>query len=61
MAVSTSSAAVPRVAIRAGARVQAMLAICLGLVVIGFAGFSHIDAVHNASHDTRHANGFPCH
>jgi len=24
-------------------------------------GFSHIEAVHNAAHDTRHANAFPCH
>lgn len=61
MATSSSSVAVPHASIRAGTRVQAMLAICLGLVVVGFAGFSHIDAVHNASHDTRHANGFPCH
>jgi cobalt transporter subunit CbtB len=24
-------------------------------------GFSHIEAVHNASHDYRHSMGFPCH
>jgi cobalt transporter subunit CbtB len=24
-------------------------------------GFSHISAVHNAAHDVRHANAFPCH
>jgi cobalt transporter subunit CbtB len=24
-------------------------------------GFSHIGAVHNAAHDVRHANAFPCH
>ena len=61
MAASSPTVAVPQAALRAGARVQAMLAICLGLVVVGFAGFSHVDAVHNASHDTRHANAFPCH
>jgi cobalt transporter subunit CbtB len=26
-----------------------------------FAGFSHIEAVHNAAHDTRHSSAFPCH
>jgi cobalt transporter subunit CbtB len=26
-----------------------------------FAGFSHLDLVHNAAHDTRHSSGFPCH
>lgn len=33
----------------------------LGLFVIGAVGFSHIDAVHNATHDTRHSLAFPCH
>jgi len=34
---------------------------CLGFFVVGMAGFSHLDVVHNASHDTRHSNAFPCH
>ncbi|MBA1191316.1 MAG: cobalt transporter [Pseudomonas sp.] len=33
----------------------------LGLALVWFAGFSHIDAVHNAAHDTRHSAAFPCH
>ncbi|MBD9679578.1 CbtB-domain containing protein [Pseudomonas sp. PDM18] len=33
----------------------------LGALLVYFAGFSHIDAVHNAAHDTRHSAGFPCH
>jgi cobalt transporter subunit CbtB len=24
-------------------------------------GFSHIDAVHTATHDVRHSSAFPCH
>jgi cobalt transporter subunit CbtB len=40
---------------------QTMAAIMLGLFVVGVAGFSQIDALHNASHDTRHSNAFPCH
>ena len=33
----------------------------LGVFVIWAVGFSHIDAAHNAAHDTRHSVGFPCH
>ena len=41
--------------------IQAVLAMALGLFIVGFVGFSHIDAVHNAAHDVRHSNAFPCH
>ena len=40
---------------------SAMLAAMLGVLIIGFVGFSHVEAFHNAAHDTRHSNGFPCH
>ncbi|KQQ58962.1 MULTISPECIES: CbtB domain-containing protein [Rhizobium/Agrobacterium group] len=40
---------------------QALTAAALGLFIVGFVGFSHVEAVHNAAHDTRHANAFPCH
>ncbi len=33
----------------------------LGLFIVGFVGFSHLDVVHNAAHDTRHSLAFPCH
>jgi cobalt transporter subunit CbtB len=33
----------------------------LGLFMVGFVGFSHLDVVHNAAHDTRHSLAFPCH
>jgi cobalt transporter subunit CbtB len=46
---------------RASTLVQASLAVLLGLLIVGTVGFSHIDAVHNAAHDTRHSNAFPCH
>jgi cobalt transporter subunit CbtB len=32
-----------------------------GLVFLYFAGFSNVRQAHNATHDTRHASGFPCH
>jgi cobalt transporter subunit CbtB len=40
---------------------QALLAMTFGLFIVGFVGFSHIDVVHNAAHDVRHSNAFPCH
>jgi len=35
--------------------------ILMGLSLVYFAGFSHMELVHNAAHDTRHSAGFPCH
>ena len=40
---------------------QAILAMALGLFIVGVVGFSHIDTVHNVAHDVRHSNAFPCH
>ena len=49
-------------AVASGSRLaQLGLAAFLGLFVVGFAGFSHIGAVHNAAHDVRHSLAFPCH
>jgi cobalt transporter subunit CbtB len=39
----------------------AIFAALLGGFLIWGVGFSHIDFVHNAAHDTRHSTGFPCH
>jgi cobalt transporter subunit CbtB len=41
--------------------VAAALACMLGTGLIFLAGFSHVDAIHNGAHDTRHSEGFPCH
>ncbi len=41
--------------------VAAIGASILGASLVYFAGFSHIEAVHNAAHDTRHSSAFPCH
>jgi cobalt transporter subunit CbtB len=40
---------------------QALMAMMLGLFIVGVVGFSHIDVIHNAAHDVRHSNAFPCH
>ena len=43
------------------ARWPAFATLSLGLIVLYFVGFSPYTRAHNAAHDTRHANGFPCH
>jgi cobalt transporter subunit CbtB len=40
---------------------QLALAGLLGLFIVGFAGFSHMEVAHNAAHDYRHSMAFPCH
>jgi len=40
---------------------QRVLAAALGLFIVGFVGFSHMDVMHNAGHDYRHSMAFPCH
>ena len=46
---------------RSATLTAAMMSAFLGLVIIWGVGFSHIDVFHNAAHDTRHSNAFPCH
>lgn len=43
------------------AKWRGVLALLLGLLVVVGAGFAHPTALHNATHDTRHAFGLPCH
>lgn len=46
---------------RSATAAAALFAAAFGLFLIWGVGFSPIDAFHNAAHDTRHSNGFPCH
>ncbi len=39
----------------------AVAALVLGLSVVFGVGFAYPDAMHNATHDSRHTSGFPCH
>ena len=41
--------------------VAGVLALFMGLLLVGGVGFAGDMAVHNGAHDTRHALGFPCH
>ena len=61
MSIHQSTVASGVAATRTTAVLQALMAILLGVFIIGIVGFSHIDVVHNAAHDTRHSNAFPCH
>ena len=38
-----------------------IISLFMGCSMVFMVGLSHISAVHNAAHDTRHAIGFPCH
>jgi len=42
-------------------RLPALAVLMLGLVFLYAVGFSNFARAHNAAHDARHANGFPCH
>lgn len=57
----TAQVTLPLAAGQVGRLSQALMAMVLGVFVIGMVGFSHIDVVHNAAHDVRHSNAFPCH
>ena len=41
--------------------VQLVSALLLGTIIIYGAGFLNMAVAHNAAHDTRHSQGFPCH
>ena len=60
-AQTSAQIALPVAAGQVGRLSQAVMAMVLGVFVIGMVGFSHIDVVHNAAHDVRHSNAFPCH
>jgi cobalt transporter subunit CbtB len=55
----TTTVAIPST--KAAILAQALLAASLGVFILWAVGFSHISVFHNAAHDTRHSNAFPCH
>jgi cobalt transporter subunit CbtB len=38
-----------------------VVAALLGIALLYFAGFSHIEALHDGAHDARHSAALPCH
>jgi cobalt transporter subunit CbtB len=61
MSISTVHHPATTTSIQTQRLTAAVSALLLGAFLVYFAGFSHIDAVHNAAHDTRHSSAFPCH
>ncbi|MDA9437431.1 CbtB domain-containing protein [Bradyrhizobium sp. CCBAU 51627] len=60
-AQTSAQISLPVAAGQVGRLSQALMAMALGLFAVGMVGFSNIDVVHNAAHDVRHSNAFPCH
>ena len=48
-------------ATREYAKWPALAALALGILIVFGAGFAYPTVLHNATHDTRHAFGLPCH
>lgn len=46
---------------QASSKTASLAAMAVGALFIYLIGFSHIEVVHNAAHDTRHSTAFPCH
>lgn len=46
---------------RSAALAAAMILAVIGGVFVYGIGFAGADVLHNAAHDARHANNFPCH
>ena len=61
MSVQHTASVAPALQTSAARILPAILAICFGMFIVGFVGFSPLELMHNAAHDTRHANAFPCH
>jgi cobalt transporter subunit CbtB len=59
--MNTATSALGASASSASRVTQLSFAALLGVFVIGFVGFSHMDVMHNAGHDYRHSMAFPCH
>lgn len=55
--LATQTAAVPRT----NRVLPAFMALIFGIGLLFAAGFAWPSALHNATHDTRHALGLPCH
>lgn len=59
--MQTSATTIAADATRLATIGQALAAMVFGFFVVAVVGFSHLEVVHNAAHDARHAAGFPCH
>lgn len=59
---ATRSMSISGVEAQAGSRiVPALFAVAFGLFLFVGTGFAAPSLIHNATHDTRHSLGLPCH
>jgi cobalt transporter subunit CbtB len=58
---TATTASSAQVAQPAAVLAPAVLALLLGSFLVLATGFSHLDVLHNAAHDSRHSFAFPCH
>jgi cobalt transporter subunit CbtB len=58
---SSKNTLVDTVSVSVSKPLQLASAFLLGFVLLYGAGFIQTSAAHNASHDVRHAQAFPCH
>jgi cobalt transporter subunit CbtB len=58
---SSKNTLVDTVSVSVSKPLQLASAFLLGFVLLYGAGFKQTSAAHNASHDVRHAQAFPCH
>ena len=59
--IRTATGTETRLNARAAALAAAMIVAVFGTVFIYGIGFAGANVLHNAAHDARHANNFPCH
>ena len=62
--IQSSSVAIPArgaVTTAIAEKAPVMAVFVFGLIALYCAGFSSFSAAHNATHDSRHSSGFPCH
>ena len=57
----TTKSAATTVGVSTSKIVPLSMTALLGLFVVGFVGFSQMEVLHNAAHDSRHSLAFPCH
>ena len=59
--IRTASQTQAKLNTRTAALAAAMIVAVFGAVFVYGIGFAGADVLHNAAHEARHANNFPCH
>lgn len=59
--MTTLAHSIPAVSVPRTKAVPALLAVFFGVFLYVGTGFASPSTIHNATHDTRHALGLPCH